>query len=73
MQYLSKILIVNLFTGRDFDKSFWTDLKRLLHFAAEIFWPVFDLVKSDTDDFWPLLTLAVMLKPYIWNIKTINK
>ena len=65
MQYLSKVLIVSLFTGRDFDKSFLTDLKSILHFAAEMFRPVFDLTKSGTDDFWPLLTLAVMVKPYI--------
>ena len=72
MQYFSKILIVSLFTGRDFDKSFFTDLNSVLHFPGEIFEIFSSKFDLENPDFLMLLlleTFAVMVKPETVNMK----
>ena len=73
MQYFSRILIVSLFTGRDFDKSFFTDLNSVLHLPGEIFEifsSKFDLEKFGDFLMSPLVeTFAVMVKPETVNMK----
>ena len=72
MQYFSRIFTVSLSTGRDFDKSVLTALVRILHWAGEIF------TGSRVDLWKPLIfldlpgTFAVIVKPKIGTIKTIN-
>ena len=72
MQYFSRILIVSLFTGRDFDKSFFTDLNSVLHFPGEIFEIFSSKFDLENPDFLMLLlleTFAVMVKPETVNMK----
>ena len=75
MQYLRRILTVNLSTGRDFERSVLTVRVRILHLAGEI-----SRVFAEKINFWESWpwnflpeTFAVIVKLDIGIIKTMNK